>query len=440
MSDNNNDNNPRSEHTFKQTQQDSNGSYHKASNPRSYNKPRFPWFKTIVVALVAGVLGALIVLGIGKFMDRTILNDDGSNVQESSSSRGGNTLDGKSDKYDSVNQMITDVSPAIVGVINMQKAQSLDDLLKGKSSKSEEAGVGSGVIYQKSNGSAYIVTNNHVIDGASNIKVQLHNSKQVDAKLIGKDALTDIAVLKIDDVKGTKAIQFANSSKVKTGDSVFAMGNPLGLEFANSVTSGIISASERTIDTQTSAGTNKVNVLQTDAAINPGNSGGALVDINGNLVGINSMKIANEQVEGIGFAIPSNEVKVTIKELVKNGKIERPSIGIGLLNLSEIPEQYKEQLNTKRSEGVYIAKVDDDNGLKKGDIITAIDNKSVKEDTDVRSYLYQNKKPGDSVTLTIERDGKEKSIDVKLKEQKSQTTQSSDDTESNRESRSSIFE
>ena len=90
-----------------------------------------------------------------------------------------------------------------------------------------------------------------------------------------------------------------------------------------------------------------------------------LVDINGNLVGINSMKIANEQVEGIGFAIPSNEVKVTIKELVKNGKIERPSIGIGLLNLSEIPEQYKEQLNTKRSEGVYIAKVDDDNGLKK---------------------------------------------------------------------------
>ncbi|SUM33585.1 proteinase [Staphylococcus gallinarum] len=108
---------------------------------------------------------------------------------------------------------------------------------------------------------------------------------------------------------------------------------------------------------------------------------------NGNLVGINSMKIANEQVEGIGFAIPSNEVKVTIKELVKNGKIERPSIGIGLLNLSEIPEQYKEQLNTKRSEGVYIAKVDDDNGLKKGDIITAIDNKSVKEDTDVRSYF-----------------------------------------------------
>lgn len=389
-------------------------------------KPKFPWFKTVLVALIAGIIGALIVLGIGKLMENTVLNDNGSTVKEANNnSNAGNSLDDKNDKYDSVNQMITDVSPAIVGVINMQKAQNLDDLLKGKSAKSEEAGVGSGVIYQKNNGSAYIVTNNHVIDGASEIKVQLHNSKQVDAKLIGKDALTDIAVLKIDDTKGTKAIDFANSSKVKTGDSVFAMGNPLGLEFANSVTSGIISASERTIDTQTSAGANKVNVLQTDAAINPGNSGGALVDLNGNLVGINSMKIANEQVEGIGFAIPSNEVKVTIKELVKNGKIDRPSIGIGLLNLSEIPDEYKKQLNTDRKQGIYVAKVYADSGLKEGDIITKIDDEKVKEDTELRSYLYEHKKPGDNVNLTIERKGKTQSVDVKLTEQKSNTKDSS---------------
>lgn len=394
-------------------------------------KPKFPWFKTMIVALVAGIIGALIVLGVGRLMESTVLDNGGSDVNEASNhNSGGNTLDGKSDKYDSVNQMINDVSPAIVGVINMQKAQNLNDLLKGKSNKSQEAGVGSGVIYQKNNGSAYIVTNNHVIDGASEIKVQLHNSKQVDAKLIGKDALTDMAVLKINDSKGTKAIDFANSSKVKTGDSVFAMGNPLGLEFANSVTSGIISASERTIDTQTSAGSNKVNVLQTDAAINPGNSGGALVDINGNLVGINSMKIASEQVEGIGFAIPSNEVKVTIKELVENGKIERPSIGIGLLNVSEIPEQYKDQLKTSRKDGVYIAKVEGNNGLKEGDIITQIDDKKVKEDTDVRSYLYANKKPGDTVNLTVERNGKEQNIKVTLKEQKSSNNNDSSESES----------
>ncbi|PTE97940.1 S1C family serine protease [Staphylococcus equorum] len=422
MSDFNNDHNSNETQNPRQPQQPE-----QAHNKRSKNKTKFPWFKTIIVALVAGIIGALLVLGIGKIMESTGLNDKGSSVQEASnSSNGGNTLDGKSEKYDSVNQMINDVSPAIVGVINMQKAQNLDSLLKGDSSKSEEAGVGSGVIYQKNNGSAYIVTNNHVIDGANEIKVQLHNSKQVDAKLVGKDALTDIAVLKINDTKGTKAIDFANSSKVNTGDSVFAMGNPLGLEFANSVTSGIISASERTIDTKTSAGTNKVNVLQTDAAINPGNSGGALVDINGNLVGINSMKIASEQVEGIGFAIPSNEVKVTIKELVENGEIERPSIGISLLNVSEIPEQYKEELNTKRNDGVYIAKVHADNELKEGDIITAIDDKKVKEDADLRSYLYENKKPGDSVEMTIERNGKEQTVEVPLKEQKSTSSESSE--------------
>ncbi len=302
----------------------------------------------------------------------------------------------------------------------MQKASSVDDLLKGKSSKPSEAGVGSGVIYQINNNSAYIVTNNHVIDGANEIRVQLHNKKQVKAKLVGKDAVTDIAVLKIENTKGIKAIQFANSSKVQTGDSVFAMGNPLGLQFANSVTSGIISASERTIDAETTGGNTKVSVLQTDAAINPGNSGGALVDINGNLVGINSMKIAATQVEGIGFAIPSNEVKVTIEQLVKHGKIDRPSIGIGLINLKDIPEEEREQLHTDSEDGIYVAKADSDIDLKKGDIITEIDGKKIKDDVDLRSYLYENKKPGESVTVTVIRDGKTKEVKVKLKQQKEQ--------------------
>ena len=142
-----------------------------------------------------------------------------------------------------------------------------------------------------------------------------------------------------------------------------------------------------------------------------------MVDINGNLVGINSMKIASEQVEGIGFAIPSNEVKVTIEQLVKHGKIERPSIGIGLINLSDIPDSYKKELNTDSQSGVYVAKVDHDSNLKKGDIITKVDGKSVKEDTDLRTYLYENKKPGEHVKLTIIRDGKTETIDVKLKKQ-----------------------
>lgn len=395
--------------------------FNQSNQTSRYRGPKFPWFKTIIVALIAGIIGALLVLGIGKILNHTVLDGDGSTVQ-TSNSKGGNQLDKQSDKYGSVHDMIKNVSPAIVGVINMQKSSSIDDLLKGKSSKPEEAGVGSGVIYQITGNSAYIVTNNHVIDGANEIKVQLHNSKQVKAKLIGKDAVSDIAVLKIDNTKGIKAIKFANSSKVQTGDSVFAMGNPLGLEFANSVTSGIISANERTIGADTTGGDTKVSVLQTDAAINPGNSGGALVDINGNLVGINSMKIAAAQVEGIGFAIPSNEVKVTIEQLVKHGKIERPSIGISLINLADIPQVEREELHTDRESGVYVAKADKGNNLKKGDIITKIDSTEIKDDVDLRSYLYEHKKPGESVTLSIIRDGKKQDVKVKLKEQKSVET------------------
>ncbi|MRW46465.1 PDZ domain-containing protein, partial [Staphylococcus aureus] len=148
--------------------------------------------------------------------------------------------------------------------------------------------------------------------------------------------------------------------------------------------------------------------------------GGALVDINGNLVGINSMKIAATQVEGIGFAIPSNEVKVTIEQLVKHGKIDRPSIGIGLINLKDIPEEEREQLHTDSEDGIYVAKADSDIDLKKGDIITEIDGKKIKDDVDLRSYLYENKKPGESVTVTVIRDGKTKEVKVKLKQQKEQ--------------------
>lgn len=201
------------------SEQEKNQHYYRNSSQKRHT---FPWIKTIIVAIIAGIIGALLVLGIGKLLNKTGFNNEGATVHQVSNSHGGNQLDGKSNQYKSVHDMIKDVSPAIVGVINMQKSTNLDDLFNGKASKSKEAGIGSGVIYQISDGSAYIVTNNHVVDGASEIKVQLHNTKQVDAKLIGKDALTDIAVLKIKDTKGIKSIQFANSSKVQTGDSVFA--------------------------------------------------------------------------------------------------------------------------------------------------------------------------------------------------------------------------
>lgn len=410
------DNNSDTMHTH-QTQQHAYRQSYQTPTPKKSGVLR-----TILIALVAGLIGGLIafaaVSGFSKLTDSS--GQSGANVNVAENDKGGNLLDGKSKNYQSVNEMIQDKSPSIVGVINEQKAESLEDLLRGKSTSAEPSGIGSGVIYQRTQNEAYIVTNNHVIEGASSIKVQLHNSKQVSAELVGTDSLTDIAVLKIKNRNDIKAIDFADSSKVKTGDSVFAMGNPLGLEFANTVTSGIISASERTIDAETSAGSNKVTVLQTDAAINPGNSGGALVDINGNLVGINSMKISAPQVEGIGFAIPSNEVKLVIEQLVKNGEVKRPSVGIGMLNVSDIPASYQKQF--KVDSGVYVAEVQRSQiDLKRGDIITKVDDQDVENDSDLRSYLYKNKKPGDSVTFTIIRDGKSQKVNVSLVESRSST-------------------
>ncbi|UXR87747.1 S1C family serine protease [Staphylococcus felis] len=391
-------------------------------NPPPPHKPKIPWFKIILIALISGLLGGLIVLGLtGVFSNLTsqLTHQSGSEVNVAKNQNGGNLLDGQSKSFSSINEMIKDKSPSIVGVINEQKATNLEDLLRGQSAKAEPTGVGSGVIYQKDGNNAYIVTNNHVIDGASSIKIQLHNSKQVSADLIGTDALTDIAVLKIKDRNDIKAISFADSSKVNTGDSVFAMGNPLGLEFANTVTSGIISANERTIEADSSQGSHKVTVLQTDAAINPGNSGGALVDVNGNLIGINSMKIAAPQVEGIGFAIPSNEVKTIIEQLVKNGEVKRPSIGIGMINVSDIPDRYKGNQNL--NSGIYIAEVQRPNiDLKEGDIITQIDGQKIDNDSELRNYLYKHKNPGDSVTFTVKRDSKDIKVNVELTETDSQ--------------------
>ncbi|EKU50236.1 S1C family serine protease [Staphylococcus massiliensis] len=384
-------------------------------NQRHYYRPRFPWFRVFLIALIAGIIGTMLVLGVSRlFQAATSSNEGGETVNETQNQKGGNVLDGKSEKYDSVNQMINDTSPAIVGVINQQRAQGLGDLLQGRTGHEEQSGIGSGVIYQKNDDNAFIVTNNHVIEGASSLKVQLHNSKQVDAKLVGKDALTDLAVLKIKNREDIKEMKFADSAKVKTGDSVFAMGNPLGLEFANTVTSGIISANERTIETDTSAGSNEVKVLQTDAAINPGNSGGALVDKDGNLIGINSMKISSPQVEGIGFAIPSNEVKLVIEQLVKHGEVERPSLGIGMINLDDIPPHYRDRLGIEDEEGVYVARISRPGlKLKEGDIIKEVDGKRVKNDATLRDIIYK-KSPGDTVDIKVLRDHEEKTVTVEL--------------------------
>ncbi|MFV5937492.1 S1C family serine protease [Mammaliicoccus sciuri] len=401
----------------------SNGYYYKQKN-------KIPWYQSCLIPFISGILGAALILALyiggTKIVDVfSNYNDEANITKAPANEKGGNIKDNKSSNK-SVSKMIEDVSPSIVGVINKQKASGLESFFGGNNSEdsdgsgdSEETGTGTGVIYQSNGNSTYIVTNNHVIEGANEIEVRLHNDKSVKAKLVGTDVMTDLAVLKIEGNYNIEPIKFADSSKVKAGETVFALGNPLGVEFANSVTQGIISSEERTMNVQTSQGVTEATVIQTDAAINPGNSGGALIDLNGNLIGINSMKISRSDVEGIGFAIPSNEVNNIIKDIMDDGKVTRPYIGISMISIDDIPNQYKKELNLTTDKGVYISEVDKkaDNGLKKDDVITKVDDKDVSDVSDIKNYIYNEKKPGDKITIKYIRDGKTHTTKITLKEQ-----------------------
>lgn len=413
-------NNYNEEHRNSNTSQNTSNYYYKKNN-------KVPWYQSCLIPFLAGILGAVLILGLfiggSKIVEFVGSHNDDANITKApANEKGGNVKDNQSQNK-SVSKMIDNVSPSIVGVINKQKSSGIESFFGGQSAGDEEAeetGTGTGVIYQSNNNGSYIVTNNHVIEGANEIEVRLHNDKAVDAKLVGTDVMTDLAVLKIEGDYNIEPIQFADSSKVEAGETVFALGNPLGIEFANSVTQGIISSEERTMKVQTSDGVTEATVIQTDAAINPGNSGGALIDLNGNLIGINSMKISRSDVEGIGFAIPSNEVDSIITDIMDDGKVTRPYIGISMIAIDEIPAQYKKELDLSIDRGVYITKVDDkvNNGLKKDDVITQIDNNEVKDDSDIRDYIYKEKKAGDKIKLKVIRDNKEQTIEVTLQEQK----------------------
>lgn len=311
---------------------------------------------------------------------------------------------------------LTNISEAVVGVINMQE-QSLW-------TPEKEAGSGSGIIYKKSGNKAYVVTNNHVVDQAKHIKVQLYNEKKLDAKVIGKDAVSDLAVLEVPDKEINTVAEFGDSTKLNVGDNVIAIGNPLNMNLSGTVTKGIISGLNRSVPVDTT-GNNQTDweteVIQTDAAINPGNSGGALVTNDGKVVGINSMKVAQESVEGIGFSIPINTAKPIIKELETKGEVSRSYLGLSMANASDVPEGYQDRVSLPKNadDGVVVADVEDRSpaasaGLKQFDTIIKINDKQVHSYLDIKSYLYSSTKPNDKVTLTILRDGKTMKKSIKL--------------------------
>lgn len=388
--------------------------------------------KAAIVGVVAGLLGGGVsYVGLEQYSNYA----DSSSAQTSISSSSASISKNSAKNSGTMTSAYNKVKGAVVSVINLKKnstrkSSSIYDLFGGGDSDSSSSSSttkyttyseGSGVIYLKSNGKGYIVTNNHVISVSDKVQVVLASGKTVSAKVVGKDSTSDLAVLSIDAKYVTQTASFGDSKSLITGQTVIAVGSPMGSEYASSVTQGIISAPSRTITTSS----NQQTVIQTDAAINPGNSGGALVNSAGQVIGINSMKLSQStdgtSVEGMGFAIPSNEVVTIINQLVKNGKVTRPQLGIKVISLSELNSAYREQLGIKTSlkSGIYVASVTKNSaasaaGMKSGDIITKVDGTSVSDVVSLHEILYKHK-IGDKVTVTVNRNGKTVNLDVTLK-------------------------
>jgi serine protease Do len=259
-----------------------------------------------------------------------------------------------------------------------------------------------------------------VVEGASKLEVSLFDGEKTTAEVVGTDALTDLAVLKIDAKYVTATADFGDSSTLRPGDQVYAIGNPLGLDLSRTVTQGIVSAINRNIAITTSAGNWDTNVIQTDAAINPGNSGGALINPQGQVIGINSLKISENGVEGLGFAIPSNDLIPIVNQLIKSGKIDRPYLGVGLADLDQVPQMYWENVpNTTK--GVMLTTIEANStaakaGLKERDIIVSMNGTEITSSSDLRKYLYTKVRKGDEIKFGVYRDGKQMTINVKLAE------------------------
>ncbi|WP_085506368.1 S1C family serine protease [Thalassobacillus devorans] len=317
-----------------------------------------------------------------------------------------------------VTQAVEKAGGAVVGISNIKQSNPV----------SQNSGTGSGVIYKKEQGNAYIVTNHHVVENAEQLEVILNDGTKIKAELEGSDPLTDLAVLKINDKHVKQVAKLGDAKDVEVGQTAIAIGNPLGMEFAGSATKGIVSGLNRNIPVDMNKDGQadwQTEVIQTDAAINPGNSGGALINLQGEVIGINTMKIAQNEVEGLGFSIPMDVAKPVIKDLENNGEVKRPYMGVSLQDIKQIPANIlTEQLNLPRDiqHGVIVGGVEpgspaDKAGLKKSDVITEIEGNKIESLVNLRQFLYKETEEGNEVELTIYRNGEKIKSDLQLSSQ-----------------------
>jgi len=379
-------------------------------NPR---KSRSGFSSTVKVAVISSVISSIVTVTLFSF----IMQPASLPLANAAGNGGGGTQTAQAaDPYDRIIQAAAKVRPSVVSIVNHKTGSSLS---------MEDSALGSGVIFKKEDGKAYIMTNHHVVEGASDLEIVTVDGETHKAKLVGKDRVSDIAVLSVQDDKGIgPAAELGDSSKLQRGQTVLAIGNPLGL--GGTLTSGIVSYTDRILPVsinQDGVYDWEQNVIQTDAAINEGNSGGALADLNGKLVGINTMKISDTGVEGLGFAIPMNEVMKTVDSLLLNGKVSRPYLGVYTVDLSNPyapldDEQRKDlKLPSHVDSGVVVLEASgpaSEAGMKLNDVITEFDGQKITSTLDLRKYLYDKKKIGDTIEITFYRDGNAEKVSVKL--------------------------
>ena len=368
----------------------------------------------ILISFFSGVLGSLTILQL--------------NQKQETNTQNSTTITQTAVKNEnSTTKAVDKVKDAVVSIITYS-ANSQNSLFGYGESDTDTnteqvSSQGSGVIYKKDGEYAYIVTNTHVINGANKVDIRLADGTKVPGEIVGTDTYSDIAVVKISSEKVSAVAEFGDSSQLTVGETAIAIGSPLGSEYANTVTQGIVSSLNRTVSLKSEDGQAiSTKAIQTDTAINPGNSGGPLINIQGQVIGITSSKIATNggtSVEGLGFAIPSNDAIKIIEQLENNGKVTRPALGIQMVNLSNLSttDLQKLKLPNNITSGVAVRSIQPNmpaNGhLEKYDVITKVDGNPIASATELQNALYSHS-VGDEMTITYYRNGKEETTTIKL--------------------------
>lgn len=372
---------------------------------------------TLSLIFVVGFLGGIL----GTFL--TLQVSHSSNATTESKQVRSTTVKTAYKNTTSTSQAVDKVKNAVVSVITYADSSNQDLFTNDEHSDSQISSEGSGVIYKKDGKYAYLVTNTHVISGAKKVDILLADGNKVPGEVVGSDVYSDIAVVRISADKAKDVAEFGDSNQLTVGETAIAIGSPLGTDYANSVTQGIISSQGRNVNLKADNGQNiSTRALQTDAAINPGNSGGPLINIQGQIIGITSSKISTNgqtSVEGMGFAIPANDVVNIIKQLEENGKVVRPALGIQMMDLANLStsDLSKLKLPEKISGGVIVRSTLDNmpasDKLQRYDVITKIDDTDIESTADLQSALYSHQ-IDDTIKVTFYRDGKQETTTIKL--------------------------